>query len=252
MISYESLKPNNNPFLFFPWMKNKIDFNKNHPFFFPYCGLVIFTGPQGSGKTLTADLYVEDLLKKYPKCILKTNLKLKDYPIDNKRVFLFKNQDDFFNTKNGEYGIIYFIDEIQLYWNSLMSKNINSEVMQVISQQRKQRIHIVGTSQVFGRLAKPLREQFSDVIVCKNYFGFIQVNKVVNRDSIEDNDNSTTLKGKVKKKNIWFHNPLYYDKYDTYYVIQQNNFIAEEEKKINIYDTEYSVSLKNYGGGNNG
>lgn len=248
MISYDSLKQSKNPLIFFKWCKYKFDFRKKHPFYFDPCGLLVFTGPQGSGKTLSAVLYVEDLLKKYPKAILKTNLNLKDFPIDNKRVFLFKNQDDFFSNTNGEYGIIYLIDEIQLYWNSLMSKNINTEVMQVISQQRKQRIHIVCTSQVFGRLAKPLREQFSEVVVCKNYFGFIQVNKVVDRDSIEDNDNSTSLKGKVKKKSFWFHNPNFYNKYDTYYVIQQNNFIAEEEKKINIYDTEYSVSIKNYGG----
>lgn len=252
MISIESLKHSKNPFLFFKWLKAKILFNKNHPFYFRPNGLVVFTGPQGSGKTINAVLYVEDLLKKYPKCIIKTNLLLNDFPIDNERVFLFKNMDDFFNNTNGEYGIIYLIDEIQLYFNSLQSKNINMDVMQVISQQRKQRIHIVGTSQVFGRMAKPLREQFSDVIVCKNYFGFIQYDKLINRDSIEDNDNGTTLKGKVKKKFLWFHNPKYYEKYDTYYVIQQNNFIAEEEKKIGIYDTEYSVSLKNFGGVKNG
>ena len=66
--------------------------------------------------------------------------------------------------KNGEKGVIYFIDEIQLYFNSLQSKNINMDVMTQISQQRKQRIHIIATSQVFGRMAKPLREQFSSVI----------------------------------------------------------------------------------------
>ena len=101
------------------------------------------------------------------------------------------------------------------------------------------------TSQVFGRMAKPLREQFSSVIVCKNYFGFIQINKLVDRDSIdEDMDSSdTVLKGQVKHRFLWFHNPKMYVKYDTYYVIRQNAFISEEEKKLGIYGTENSVSL---------
>lgn len=252
MISYDSLKHKGSPLLWFPWMKFKLDFAKKHPFYFHPCGLVIFVGPQGSGKTINAVLYVEDLLEKYPKAIIKTNLKLKKYPIDNKRVFLFKNMDDFFDIKNGEYGTIFLIDEIQLYFNSLQSKNLNMDVINFISQLRKQRVHIVGTSQVFGRMAKQLREQFSEVVVCKNYFGFMQIDKVVNRDSIEDNDNGTTLKGKVKKKIVWFHNPKYYDEYDTTYVIEQNNWVAEEEKKLGIYDTELSVSLKNFGGVKNG
>ena len=114
-----------------------------------------------------------------------------------------------------------------------------------ISQQRKQRKHIVCTSQVFGRMAKPLREQFSCVIVCKNYFGFIQLNKLVDRDSMTESDsaNCNEVKGKVKKHFVWFHSPIYYSRYDTYFVIKQNNFVAEEEKRIGIYGTENQLSL---------
>ena len=55
--------------------------------------------------------------------------------------------------------MLYFIDELHLELNSLESKNIDIDVMVEISQQRKQRKHIVGTSQVYMRLAKPIREQ---------------------------------------------------------------------------------------------
>lgn len=84
--------------------------------------------------------------------------------------FSIFNGDDLAKYSNGEFGVIYLIDEIQLYFNSLKSKNINPEVMVQISQQRKQRKHIVATSQVFGRMAKPLREQFSSVLVCKIFW----------------------------------------------------------------------------------
>lgn len=240
MIEYESCKQSKNPLILFKWLRYKLDFIQEHPNYFRPSGLVIFTGPQGTGKTLSAVLYTSNLMKMYPNAKLVTNLELKEYPIDNKRVFFFENGDDLNKYKNGEQGVIFLIDEIQLYFNSLQSKNINTEVMTTISQQRKQRIHIIATSQVFGRMAKPLREQFSDVFVCKNYFGNFQVNKLVNRDSIEDFDNGTNLKGQIKKKFFWFHKPSYYGLYDTYYVIEKNKFVSEEEKKVGIYGSELS------------
>ena len=179
MINYKSCKESLSPINILKWLKYKIDFNKAHPDYFTPDGLVVFTGPQGSGKTISAVNYVENLLKLFPKSILCTNLILNDFPIDNKRVYFFKNGEDLKKYNNEEYGVIFLIDEIQLYFNSLESKNINPDVMVQISQQRKQRKHIVCTSQVFGRMAKPLREQFSSVIVCKNYLGFIQFNKLI-------------------------------------------------------------------------
>lgn len=241
MISYVACRESVNPKRIFDWIKYKLNFFKEHPYYFNPDGLVVFTGAQGTGKTLSAVNYVENLLKRYPKALLVTNLKLNNYPFDQARIFFFNNSDDLSKYQNGEYGVIYLIDEIQLYFNSLQSKNINPDVMVQISQQRKQRKHIVATSQVFGRMAKPLREQFSSVLVCKNFLGFTQFNKLVDRDSIDENDNGTTLKGSVKKRFLWFHSPKDYGKYDTYYVIQQNNFVAEEEKKVGIYGSELSM-----------
>ena len=242
MISYESNNHSKNPFILFKWLKNRIKFNKEHPFYFRPCSLVCYVGPQGSGKTLSAVLYVYKLMQEYPKAILVSNLELKDFPFDDKRVFFFQNGEDLIKHKNGDKGVIFLIDEIQLYFNSLQSKNINTDVMQVISQQRKQRIHIVSTSQVFGRMAKPLREQFSEVILCNCCFGNLQINKLIDRDSIEDFDNGTTLKGKVKKRFIFFHKPIYYELYDTYYVIKNNKFASGEDMKgVDIYDRNVST-----------
>ena len=53
------------------------------------------------------------------------------------------------NVNNGFLGVIYIIDEIHTYFNSLESKNIPMFVFTEISQQRKQRKLIIGTSQLF-------------------------------------------------------------------------------------------------------
>lgn len=241
MVDIDCLRVSLNPKRLLDLIKYKFKFYKEHPNYFSSDGLTIFVGPQGSGKTLSAVNYVDNMMKKFPKCILVTNLFLNDYPFDGVRVFHFKNGNDLAKFSNGEYGVIFLIDEIQLYFNSLKSKNINPDVMVQISQQRKQRKHIVATSQVFGRMAKPLREQFSSVILCSRLLNCIQFNKLIDRDSIEDYDNGTTLKGKVLKKFLWFHSPKDFQKYDTYYVIQQNDFISEEEKRVDIYDNRLST-----------
>lgn len=273
MIDMECCKESLNPVNVFNWSKNRLEFMRSNPDYFGADGLVCFCGPQGSGKTLSAVNYVFQLMELYPNCKLVTNIQLDKYPIvsleefiqyntdhidmllrsgnisepdavssfveelyyTHNRVFEFRDNDDFQRYNNGDKGVIFLVDEIQLYLNSLASKNINMDVITQISQQRKQRKHIVCTSQVFGRMAKPLREQFSCVIICKAYFKFIQYNRLIDRDSIDGDDSTgTNLKGTVKKKFIWFHSPDMYKRYDTYYVIQRNKFVAGEQQ-LDIY-----------------
>ena len=197
------------------YFKFKYQFFRDNPTYFYADGLVCFVGPQGSGKTLSAVNYVYNLMERFPKCLLVTNLYLTKYPWDNERVFRFRNGNDFKKYNNGKEGVIFLVDEIQLYFNSLESKNINPEVMTQISQQRKQRKHIIGTSQVFGRMAKPLREQFSCVVKCSKLFGFLQRCAVIDRDSIdEESSDSMTLKGSILFNYFYIHTPEYFSRYD--------------------------------------
>ena len=212
------------------------EFNKKYPGYFRPDGLIVFCGPQGSGKTLSAVNYVYNLAKIYPKCKIVTNIELTDYPIDNKRVFYFEGAEDLKKYNNGYYGVIFLIDEIQLYFNSLGSKNIDIGVMSQISQQRKQRKHIVCTSQVFGRMAKPLREQFDVVIFCeKKFFGFMQKNSLIDRNSINSQESTgTNIVGDVKKVYRYFKNPKFFERYDTYKVIENKN-LQISRKEVDIY-----------------
>ena len=85
----------------------------------------------------------------------------------------------FTDINNGYAGVIYLIDEIHLEFNSLESKKMDSNIFTVVSQQRKQRKHIVGTSQVFSRIAKPFREQFRYAVACRTVLRCIQVNALI-------------------------------------------------------------------------
>ena len=205
----------------FHTLKFKRKFKREHPDYFVPDGLIVFTGSQGSGKTLSAVQYIINLCLSYPKAILCTNVDI-DYPLPN-QIEIFDGVSKFKSLNNGEYGVIYFIDEIQLLFNSLESKGLDVNLFETICQQRKQRKHIVGTSQIFGRLAKGFREQFKYVVSCRQLFGLIQWNRyALGDDCISGEDGHF----KVTKSHLLFYflHPDMFSCYDTTAVIDRQSF----------------------------
>lgn len=207
------LKGSVNPLNTFKVVKHNIDFKKAHPEYFDPDGLLIFCGEQGSGKTLSAVQYVKQVCEAYPKAILCTNVAIKDLPVATK-VVEYDGLNCLKTLENGYSGVIYLIDEIHLEFNSLESKNIDIEIMVEVSQQRKQRKHIVGTTQVYGRLAKPFREQIRNVVLCSNFFKVCQLNRLI--DGSKSREENGKLITDTCRSFIWFHRPDLYDCYDTY------------------------------------
>ena len=175
-------------------------------------GINIFCGPQGSGKTLSMVHYFQKIIHDYPKAIVVTNIEF-NFEIPN-QVIQYSGFKDF-EIENGIYGVIYLLDEIHLILNSLESKGVPLSVIVELSQQRKQRKLILGSSQVYSRMAKPLREQIRNVIVCKNYFGIFQLNYLI--DAFETSENANgKLEVKKMKTSFFFHRKEDYTNYDTY------------------------------------
>lgn len=213
MYEKDFLNGSLNPFNIVGCQVFNYKFRKEHPTYFDPDGLLLFCGGQGSGKTLSAVQYVKKLLVKYPEAILCTNVDIFDLPEGVKKVE-YEGLDSLKFIENGYEGVIYLIDEIHLEANSLESKNIDVEIMVEVSQQRKQRKHIVCTSQVYGRLAKPFREQVKNVVLCRNFFRFIQYNKLI--DGTKTREENGKLITETFKSFIWFHSPALYSCYDTY------------------------------------
>lgn len=212
-IMSEYLAGSMNPFNVFKVAAHNVAFKKAHPEYFDPEGLLIFCGAQGSGKTLSAVQYVKKVCKAYPKAILCTNVAITGLP-EETQVVEYDGIDCLKTLENGYAGVIYFIDEIHLEFNSLESKNIDIEVMIEVSQQRKQRKHIVGTSQVYGRLAKPFREQIRNVVLCSNFAKVLQVNRLI--DGLKSREEDGKLITESCSVHFWFHSPALYDCYDTY------------------------------------
>lgn len=217
----EFLKGSLNPKHAFNTIKHNILFARNNPDYFYPAGIWVFCGPQGSGKTLSAVQCLKKMCKEYPKAIVCTNLDIKG--IDN-QIIPFTDYEQLKTLDNGIEGIIFFLDELHILWNSLESKDVPISEMACFCQMRKNRRVIIGTSQVYSRIAKPIREQLQYAIDCKNIFGLLQCNTVL--DPSESVEKNGILEAKIVCKRYWFHTPQLYNSYDTLFKIEK----AKREK----------------------
>lgn len=128
---------------------------------FPYNGLWLFSGAQGHGKTLLMMHVLHEMVKEYPKALVVSNISIYGIPS-----IPYTGIDDFSNYNNGVDGIIYVLDEIHTLFSSMESKNMPLSTLTVWSQNRKNRRVILGTSQRFNRVAKPIREQTKLLYEC--------------------------------------------------------------------------------------
>lgn len=131
-------------------------------------GIRMYTGRQGSGKTVGVVQELNDLHKQYPRARIFTNFA---YKYATGRVTCLNDLLDIaIDAIDYPYGTIISLDEIQNEWSSAKSKDFPQELLSVITMQRKRHIYMVCSSQVFTRVAKPLREQCYEVVECRTFF----------------------------------------------------------------------------------
>lgn len=209
------LKGSLNPKIAIDKIMYDIRFAEEHPTFFKPCGFINFSGEQGGGKTSTAVMYIHNLVKEYPNVKIVSNCKL-NFPDWNGEVIRYEGYEQIQTMDNGYEGIILFLDEIHAQFNSLESRKIDPSWFQIISQQRKRCLHVVGTSQVFNRIAKCWREQFTACISCSEIFDILQICSIVCQDDVEENGNGDVISYQTRDRRIWFRDPAVYDWYDTW------------------------------------
>lgn len=210
-------------------LRYKYLFARENPDYFYPAGIWVFCGPQGSGKTLSAVKCLKEMLKEYPKAMVCSNLQINGL---DREVIPFTDYSQLTELTNGVNGIIFLLDEIHVLWNSLESKDIPISEMACFCQMRKDRRVIIGTSQVYGRIAKPIREQLQYVIDCHNFANLIQFNDILDpADCIEQNGHLQATKLGMK---VWFHTPDLYSSYDTLHKITkaERKTIQQERKSL--------------------
>ena len=180
-------------------------------------GITCYAGRQGAGKTTAMVEYLERMRRKYPECLIVTNF---GYQHETRPM---GGWNDFFDVRNGEKGVIFAIDEIQNEFSSSNWKNFPETLLSEITQQRKQKIKIVATTQVFTRMAKPLREQTFEVVDCKTLAGRWTFTKAFEADEYNAVIDQPNLKNKLHRK--WRKNfvqtALLRSTYDSYSKVER-------------------------------
>lgn len=156
---------------------------------FPYAGMWLFSGSQGSGKTLLMMHLLKQIMEQCPNAIVVSNISIYGVPS-----YPYTGIDDFYNYNNGADGIIFVIDEIHTLFNSLESKGMPLSTMQVWCQNRKNRRLILGTSQRFTRISKGIREQATWNYECrKGIASFLYSYKVYDGSCYDDDGKYTDV-----------------------------------------------------------
>lgn len=244
-------------------LKDDIKARRDPNFFWP-TGTQVYTGKQGSGKTISAVYHLLKLKQRYPLAWIVSNLDLKTYrgikPQSETHLQQIINKGDpskhyisystveelhlvLTKVNNDKFGVIYIIDEIHTYFNALNSKNTPMFVFTEISQQRKQRKLIIGTSQIFLRMEKALREQCDNLIVCRTIMGIWTFQKAYDGMTL-DQDYDGTLKGNLKKSGWFFHNRNIRNAFDTYQKVVSSEVQYEQLMKPLKLESNKKFKLK--------
>ena len=142
------------------------DLMARDPEWFKYQGCIIYTGRQGSGKTSALVRDTMLIQREYPKCRVLSNL---NYKYQHEVLDDWTKLVDYQNPYGKDRGVIVQMDETQNWFSSKQSKDFPPEMLQVITQNRKNRRVIFGTAQNFYMLAKDIRSQCTEIRSCNTF-----------------------------------------------------------------------------------
>lgn len=225
----KSININYSNFPFFHFISKLIDFLRWK--FVDFCyllingkqfnlyGVTIFCGRQGSGKTISMVEMLDRIKTQFPDCVIVTNFGYinQDYFLTDWRQLL--------NIRNGEKGVVFAIDEIQNEYDNSKWQDFPEGILSVITQQRKQRIKILLTSQVYTRVVKQIREQCFEVIECKTLLGRWTRERCFDAEDYNLLIDNPSPEKKFKMRKLWRYSFIQSDfirnQYNSYEVVEK-------------------------------
>lgn len=205
-----------NPYDAISSIRAKRQFYMANPNYFMPDGIWVWSGSQGKGKTISMVRTALQIADKFPCCRVISNLDIKGIDRCEELTDIMQVVEE----DNGVEGLLFVIDEIQVLLNSLESRNIPIPLIASLCQMRKKRRVILGTSQVYSRIAKPVREQLKYLTICNNWFSLLQINTTIDPTTEQENAQGH-IQGDICGREIFFHTPRLYAAYDTYKTIER-------------------------------
>ena len=195
-------------------------------------GMTLYAGRQGGGKTMSMVKQANDWREEYEGLFIASNF---GYEFED---FSLKGFKDILKVvemakERQAIGVLVLWDEIQNDIDSFSKTPI--EILRFITQQRKQGVKILATSQVFTRVSKAIREQTYEVVECSTFLGRWTFNRCYDADVYElyfDNPEKRKDRLVTKNKVNFIQTDYLRGCYDSYMVIQTlNERVKQEDKK---------------------
>lgn len=192
-------------------------------------GVHIFCGEQGAGKSIAMVHFLKQIQERNPACKLASNISLsfQDSTIND--------WTDILNTNNGKLGQIIVLDEIQNWFSSNESRNFPPQMLTEITQQRKQRKIVVGTAQVFNRIAKPIREQITMIYKPMTICGCFTVVRVYRPKASSTNGDLEKLR--LLKVYCFVQDDEIRNSFDTYEKVKRISVVGFQDRDKQLVDT---------------
>lgn len=210
------------------------DFMKRDKEAFPLYGVHFYVNSMGAGKTISVTEKALRLRKQYPKLYIVSNYEI---TCADRYFTNYHELVDLQNPLGEKYGVLILFDEIHLTFSSENWKNAPDGLLEYIAMRRKEKTLILGTSQVFGRIDKKLREQCTVVVECVTYLNRWTFNKAFR---VEDYLVNSELKdsGNKKRKRLYRYNFVQTNKireaYDSYALVEKIDLRPREKRYIDI------------------
>lgn len=215
-----------------------LDLMTRDPNEFGMYGYHLFVGEQGSGKTVATVEFLKRIKNEYPLCKIATNF---EYAEEDSKI---NSWHDLVFNNNGVYGQVDVIDEIQNWFSCNQSKDFPPEMIQEITQQRKQRKIMIGTTQRFERMAKPLREQCNFIYYPTTIAGCLTIVKVCK--PVIDPDGQI-VKLQTLRRYFFVHSDEIRNSFDTYHKIKkqaEDGFNLDNRDSSVVFKAEFSETQK--------
>ena len=149
-----------------------LDYLTLDPDTFKEYGFYMVVGEQGTGKSMTMAYLLRKWQTIYKKLIVISNM---GYKYETTKLVDLSQLS--LKTGNGIYGEVDVIDEVQTVLGTEFSLKFPEYFKEINCQQRKMRRCILGGTQNFDQVAKPIRQQCRYIFFPKTYFGCFTVVK---------------------------------------------------------------------------
>lgn len=182
-------------------------------------GVHIFCGRVGSGKTISMIRIAQNIKRKYPNVKIYSNF---NCAVSDGLVTSWRDIVDIENIDNDgvNQGVLFLFDELHLTLSSQGWRDAPDNLLEYISLQRHLHKCIYGTTQVWSRVNKIIREQTDTVTECKCWLGKrLVTNRTYTQEDYQINGD--------KKDSGTRHRPVLY----------RESFVAYDSLR-NLYDTD--------------